>query len=367
MTNEDIPESFKDKLSKALRNKAVLGERSKLLAQQVEDLRTREQMMHHIASELLERQRELNYMLHRASSVLHTLQDTNLALSAEFTHIVKELPPAKDGDWEQTIERVNQLFKKTHELAGGMQEEIFRNTSEPKPPKKQGKAAKERSAERGAAEPESKPQVEMVEPQFAAQLEPELQPEVVGFHLMAELETEPQVEAVEPQLAVQPEPQIELTEPELAAEPEPEPQVEFVEPQLVAEPEPEPMMEIAEPELAVEPEPGPEMEIAEPEFVPLPKPEPEMEAAAYEFGIESEREPQAFGETEVTAIEEPAVEVEEEAPIKPVPEFDKARDEQIERMFRQIQPIELKPLPIGRQAAQQGFFSKLFRRDKTPV
>ncbi len=128
---------MKDKLLRALKHKAVLAERSKLLQQQVEDFRTRETSMNHIASELLQRQRELNYMLHRASSVLHQMQDTNLALSAEFTHLVKELPAPKENEdggtpeWEETMSRVNDLFHRTHELAGEMQDEIFRTTSGP--------------------------------------------------------------------------------------------------------------------------------------------------------------------------------------------------------------------------------------------
>lgn len=128
---------MKEKLLRALKHKAVLAERSKLLKEQVDDFRTRESSMNHIASELLQRQRELNYMLHRASSVLHQMQDTNLALSAEFTHLVKELPAPKETEeggtpeWEETMSRVNDLFRRTHELAGEMQDEIFRTTGAP--------------------------------------------------------------------------------------------------------------------------------------------------------------------------------------------------------------------------------------------
>ncbi len=137
MSDQNASDNLKERLQRALKHKAVLAERSKLLQQQVEDFRNREASMNRIASELLQRQRELNYMLHRASSVLHQMQDTNLALSAEFTHLVKELPAPKDGDtsgkagdWEETIARVNDLFRRTHELAGEMQDEIFRSTSE---------------------------------------------------------------------------------------------------------------------------------------------------------------------------------------------------------------------------------------------
>lgn len=128
--DKSTPEQLKEKLMRALKAKAVLAERSKRLEEQLADFRKREDMMHHFASELLDRQRELNLMLHRANSVLHQLQETNLALSAEFTELVKELPPAKDPEVEDHVARVNELFRKTHELAGKIQEEIFLKTSE---------------------------------------------------------------------------------------------------------------------------------------------------------------------------------------------------------------------------------------------
>ena len=134
MAEQLTPEQLKEKLVRALRAKAVLAERSKRLQQQADDFRHREGATDHVTSELLERQRELNYMLHRASSVLHQLQDTNLALSAEFTQLVKELPAPKEGDLDDTIARVNELFKKTHELAGDMQDEIFHKAAEPDTP-----------------------------------------------------------------------------------------------------------------------------------------------------------------------------------------------------------------------------------------
>lgn len=124
------PDVIEQKLARALKAKAVLAERSKQLAQQIEDFRNRDQVMAHTTSELLERQRELNFMLHKASSVLHQLQDTNLALSTEFTHIVKELPAAQESGWEDTVSRVNELFQRTHQLAGDLQEEIFEKTAD---------------------------------------------------------------------------------------------------------------------------------------------------------------------------------------------------------------------------------------------
>lgn len=288
MANKDIRETFRQKLDRALRGKAVLAERSKLLGKQVEDYRTREQAMQHVTSELLERQRELNYMLHRASSVLHQLRDTNLALSAEFTHIVKELPPAKDGDWEETISRVNDLFKQTHELADDMQEEIFTKAAVPEPPRKPSKkGAKEPTAECEARSMES----EMVEPE---------------------------AEFVEPMI---------------------------VEPQM-AEPEPEP--EIVEAEPADEPMPQFDMEPIELEQADEPEELPEAEPVAV---VEAETE----------------AEIESSEPPETSEELERAKEEQIERLFQQIQPIELKPAPTGQDSDQQGFLSKIFRRNKTAV
>lgn len=302
MTNKEIPEPFKEELARALKDKAVLGERSKLLKKQIEDYRGREQMMQHLASELLERQRELNYMLHRASSVLHQLQDANLALSTEFTHMVKELPPAKDGNWENTIDRVNQLFKKTHELAGDLQDEIFHKSAKPEPAKKPaGKTAKEPVAE---APPVSEP---MPEPP---------QPEVV----MAEAEIPPTYDLG------------------------PEPEMEALLPPPIYEPQPEPEVVMA----------APEAEIFEPEIV-----------ADLEL---QESEPIAFGES--VAVEEPVVETlaeaEVEEPAVLYPTLHHPNDGQIERLFRQIQPIELKPPPNRRALSgrHNRLLSKLFRKNK---
>ena len=297
MANKNIRETFRQKLDRALRGKAVLAERSKLLGKQVEDYRTREQAMQHVTSELLERQRELNYMLHRASSVLHQLRDTNLALSAEFTHIVKELPPAKDGDWEETISRVNDLFKQTHELADDMQEEIFTKAAVPEPPRKPSK--------KGAKEPTAECEAQSMESEMV----------------------EPEAELVEPI----------IVEPQMA---EPEPELEIV------EPEPEP--EIVEAEPADEPMPQFDMEPIELEQADEPEELPEAEPVAV---VEAETE------AEIESSEPPETSV----------ELERAREEQIERLFQQIQPIELKPPPTGQESDQQGFLSKIFRRNKTAV
>ena len=118
-------DKLNEKLNRALRAKAVLTERSKLLAQQVEDFRKREEQAEHIVVELLDRQRELNFMLHRANSVLHRIQEANAVLSTEFTELVKELPAPSSPDWEERVNKINELFKKTGALADEIQDDIF--------------------------------------------------------------------------------------------------------------------------------------------------------------------------------------------------------------------------------------------------
>lgn len=190
MVSKSTHETLIEKLTRALKAKAVLSERSKQLQQQVEDFRKREDSMTHVATELLDRQRELNFMLHRASSVLHQLQDTNLALSAEFSHIVKELPAPEDPNWNETVDRVNDLFRKTHDLAGDMQEEIFRTAQTPTIPR---------------MEPAPKP-VPQPEPVVAHTEEPPApQPEIVHEAEVTELHEEPTPVQVVVQAAEQPE------------------------------------------------------------------------------------------------------------------------------------------------------------------
>ena len=239
MSDYNGPNNSREKLERALRQKAILAERSKLLQQQVEDFRNRETSMNHIASELLQRQRELNYMLHRASSVLHQMQDTNLALSAEFTHLVKELPAPREGEessaseWEETISRVNDLFRRTHELAGEMQDEIFRNAAEsPLPDPNRDVAAVTVTAEPPVVEmPHEEPPIVELQhdeplviemPQVEEPSEP-LVAEAVETITEADPLPEPaaQVELIEP---VQIE-QLWKPEPAIETMPEPEPQM----------------------------------------------------------------------------------------------------------------------------------------------
>jgi hypothetical protein len=147
---------LKQKLTRALRAKAVLAERSKLLGQQAADSRAREQHNNHLVTEMLERQRELHFMLHRANSVLHRIQETNVALSAEFTELVKELPEPQAPDWKERVAKINDLFARTGALTGEAENEIFRRSpdeEEPAPPVSTAQARSKR--EDAAPEPEA--------------------------------------------------------------------------------------------------------------------------------------------------------------------------------------------------------------------
>lgn len=125
MSDETALQKLKDKLARALRSKAVLTERSKLLAQQVEDLQHRESQTDHIVTELLDRQREMNFMLYRANTVLHRIQEANAMLSTEFTELVKELPAPQSPEWDDKVSKINDLFKRTGDLTDEVQDEIF--------------------------------------------------------------------------------------------------------------------------------------------------------------------------------------------------------------------------------------------------
>jgi hypothetical protein len=125
LADETTLDKLKAKLHRALRHKAILQERSKLLAQQIEDARRREDQSDHLVNEVLERQRELSFMLHRANTVLHRMQEANVALSAEFHDLVKELPEPDAPGWDDRVAKINDLFKKTGALADEADGEIF--------------------------------------------------------------------------------------------------------------------------------------------------------------------------------------------------------------------------------------------------
>ena len=173
-------EEIKEKLYRALKAKAVLAERSKLLAQQINDSRMREERNDHLVRELLDRQRELNFMLHRANTVLHRIQEANAALSSEFTELVKELPKPSAPDWQERVAKINELFRKTGAMADEVADEIFR---------KSAASEQARSAETASAGGETKPN--------AAQMEPELVSKEDDPQLPSKHEPEPDLDLPE--------------------------------------------------------------------------------------------------------------------------------------------------------------------------
>lgn len=117
MATDEKHDNLKDKLSKALRQKAVLQQKSKLLEEQVEHARARENSSNELVKELLERQRELNIMLNRANIMLNRAQEVNSLLSLEFNDLVRALPAPESEEQGKTVEervsRIQDLFKKT--------------------------------------------------------------------------------------------------------------------------------------------------------------------------------------------------------------------------------------------------------------
>ncbi len=164
---------MQQKLYRALKDKAVLTERSKRLAEQLEELKGREDQNDHVVNELLERQREMSYMLHLANSFVHRIQEANTALSTEFTELVKELPAPDNPDWEERVKKINDLFKKTGEMADELSDEVFkRPIGKPHTPVDPANIAAEEASE---DEPEPVSAVAECE----TETEPDPEPEII--------------------------------------------------------------------------------------------------------------------------------------------------------------------------------------------
>ena len=78
-----------------------------------EDAKLREQHSRELVMELLERQKELNVMLNRASMMLNRAQEVILSLSAEFTELAEAQPAHKKKEWNEKLSRINELFRQT--------------------------------------------------------------------------------------------------------------------------------------------------------------------------------------------------------------------------------------------------------------
>jgi len=106
-------EDLKEKLNRALRQVAGLRQKSKYLEMQYDDSKNREGNTNELVMELLERQRELNVMLNRASIMLNRTQEVMALSSMELNEMAKALPEPKKAEWAGRVTRVNDLFKQT--------------------------------------------------------------------------------------------------------------------------------------------------------------------------------------------------------------------------------------------------------------
>ena len=104
---------LKERLTKLLHQNDLATQKSKMLEEQSERDRQREQMLTDLTHQLMDRQRELNVMLNRANIMLSRSQEANTILSLEFTELCHALPAPEDPDVQDRIRRINDLFKNT--------------------------------------------------------------------------------------------------------------------------------------------------------------------------------------------------------------------------------------------------------------
>ena len=99
------------------------------------DAKLREQHSRELVMELLERQKELNVMLNRASMMLNRAQEVILSLSAEFTELAEAQPAHKKKEWNEKLSRINELFRQTGvqdaELGTGEEQPALEGIEEP--------------------------------------------------------------------------------------------------------------------------------------------------------------------------------------------------------------------------------------------
>ena len=130
-------QELRRKLNKALRDRSALYQKSKQLSERVQEQHEREHTRDDVTRELLERQRELNFMLNRANIMLSRAQEANALLSLEFGEIVKALPEPRAKEFTERIDRINELFKKTGEVAAaqeGTESDPMEASTPPPPP-----------------------------------------------------------------------------------------------------------------------------------------------------------------------------------------------------------------------------------------
>jgi hypothetical protein len=104
---------LKERLTKLLHQHDLATQKSKMLEEQTERDKQREQMLTDLTHQLMDRQRELNVMLNRANIMLNRAQEANTILSLEFTELCHALPAPEDPEVQDRIHRINDLFRNT--------------------------------------------------------------------------------------------------------------------------------------------------------------------------------------------------------------------------------------------------------------
>ncbi|MCC6485579.1 MAG: hypothetical protein IT209_12090 [Armatimonadetes bacterium] len=124
------------KLARVQKDRAVFAVKSRLLGEELDRYRNREDREHSLVEDLLERQRELNVMLNRSNILLARAQDATAMLSIEFGELARALPEtvSPEGDTHaqaanvgDRVQKINDLFRKTGQLAEELKETLHNN------------------------------------------------------------------------------------------------------------------------------------------------------------------------------------------------------------------------------------------------
>lgn len=121
---ERVIRELEAKIARLQRERSVYSTKSRLLAEELEFYRSREERQDTTVDKLLERQHELNVMLNRSHMMLARAQDAASSLSLEFNELARALPEPgqstaemKPEEIEERVSRINDLFKQTGKLS----------------------------------------------------------------------------------------------------------------------------------------------------------------------------------------------------------------------------------------------------------
>ncbi len=127
---------LENKIARLQKERAVFAVKSKLMGDELLHYRARENREYSLVDELLERQRELNVMLNRSNIMLARAQDATAMLSLEFGDLARALPESVQIEVEghtetikveDRVNRINDLFRKTGQLADELKEQLQTN------------------------------------------------------------------------------------------------------------------------------------------------------------------------------------------------------------------------------------------------